>query len=325
MQQRFFPNDLDAELQALAIAALAPGRHGDLPKWQAALDALPAAEPGWCIDDGVLVAGMPVADPAALTTTLQALIPWRKGPLRLGGVAIDTEWRSDWKWNRVAPHMNLTNARVLDIGAGNGYFGWRMLEAGARQVIGCDPTLLFWHQYKAIEHFTGPADHLLLPLKFEQIPARADFDAVFSMGVLYHRRDPLEHLERIRRHLRPAGRLLLETLVLQGDEDAEFDPPDRYANMRNVHRLPTLQRLERWLAETGFSHSRVVDCTTTTIAEQRSTEWMPFHSLADALDPSGAKTIEGHPQPRRAALLASPRHDASVSGRRSHAIQKQTQ
>ena len=102
---------------------VAPGRHGDLAEWRAALDALPDAVSGWRVENGVLVAGRPVADPGALELTLKKLVPWRKGPLRLGGVAIDTEWRSDWKWDRVGPHLDLGGQRVLDIGAGNGYFG----------------------------------------------------------------------------------------------------------------------------------------------------------------------------------------------------------
>ncbi len=304
MIEHFF-NDARAEvLQVLIQDALAPGRHGDLSTWQAALDALPTVDKTWTVDDGVLVAGAPVADPGTLTATLQALIPWRKGPLCLGGVAIETEWRSDWKWNRIAPQLDLAGARVLDIGAGNGYFGWRILEAGAARVIGCDPTLLFWHQFKAIEHFAGPAEHLLLPLKFEQIPASADFDVVLSMGVLYHRRDPLEHLARIQDHLRPGGRLLLETLVIPGEADVELDPPERYANMRNVHRLPTLARLDRWLAEAGFVDRLLLDCSITSVDEQRRTDWMPFHSLAQALAPDGQTTVEAHPRPCRAAIVA---------------------
>jgi len=288
----------------MSEAALAPGRHGDLPRWQAALAALPAVETGWEIEHGVLVAGATVGDRAALTGTLKALMPWRKGPLRLGGVAIDTEWRSDWKWARVAPHVELAGRRVLDIGAGNGYFGWRMLAAGAGLVLGCDPTLKYHFQFRAIAHFAGTARHLLLPLKFEDLPDRADFDVVFSMGVLYHRRDPLRHLRRIRRQLRPGGTAVIETLIIPGDGERELDPPDRYANMRNVHRLPTAARLTRWLDDNGFAGARIADITPTTPKEQRRTDWMPFHSLAEAVSEDGATTREGHPAPLRATLVA---------------------
>jgi len=301
----FFDPDPAARLARQCTDALKPGRHGDMPKWQTALDDLPELETGWHIDDGALVAGAAARDRDALTETLKPLIPWRKGPLNLGGVFIDTEWRSDWKWNRIAPHVNLGGKRVLDIGAGNGYFGWRMLADGAAQVVGCDPTLVFYMQYRAIDYFAGESQHLLLPLKLEQLPARADFDTVFSMGVLYHRKNPHEHLQRIGDHLAPNGKAVIETLIIPGEGDAELDPPDRYANMGNVHHLPSEARLLRWLEQADFREARVVDVTATGTAEQRSTEWMPFHSLAKALREDGQHTIEGHPPPLRAVVVAT--------------------
>ena len=299
---RLFGTDGAAQLLAATEHAIAPGRHGRMDDWQAVLDALPPGVASWRIEDGVLVAGDPVADQARLAKTLTGLIPWRKGPLALGGVAIDTEWRSDWKWDRVASGIDLTGRRVLDIGGGNGYFAWRMLDAGATSVTVCDPTLVFWMQHRAITRFAGPAALDFLPLRFEDLPTTAGFDAAFSMGVLYHRRDPLEHLARIGRHLAPGGMLVLETLILPGDGDDELDPPDRYANMRNVHRLPTAARLGAWLEEAGYLGIRVRDRTRTTTDEQRQTEWMPFHSLAHALAPGGEETVEGHPPPLRAVL-----------------------
>ncbi len=59
-------------------------------------------------------------------------MPWRKGPFSLYGVNIDTEWRSDWKWDRVLPHLSPLKGRlVLDVGCGGGYHMWRMLGEGA--------------------------------------------------------------------------------------------------------------------------------------------------------------------------------------------------
>ena len=143
-----------------------------------------------------------------------------------------------------------------------------------------------------------------MPLKFEQIPARADFDTVFSMGVLYHRKNPHEHLQRIHDHLSQKGRAVIETLIIPGAGDDELDPPDRYANMRNVHHLPTETRLLRWMQEAGFRDADVVDTTATTIEEQRATEWMPFHSLVDALSKDRSSTLEKHPPPLRATVVA---------------------
>ena len=235
------------------------------------------------------------------------LHPWRKGPLRLGGLRIETEWRSDWKWERVEPHIGLAGHRVLDIGCGNGYFGLRMLGAGAALVIGIDPSLLFVMQWLACRHFSGDIANYVLPLGIEELPAEpVAFDTVFSMGVLYHRKDPSHHLQRIHSMLRPGGTMVLETLVLPPERRQDvLVPQERYARMRNVWAVPGTDRLVDWARCAGFKDLELVDVTQTTIREQRSTAWMRFESLAEALDPADReKTLEGHPAPIRTVLIA---------------------
>jgi len=300
-------SDEPALQSAQQAAQQALQQHGDWPRWQAALDALPEVETGWWIDQGCLVAGEPVDDSKALQDTLMQLLPWRKGPLRLAGVDIRTEWRSDWKWARLADQVCLKDRRVLDVGAGNGYFGWRMLEAGAREVLACDPSVLFAMQHAAICHFTGPCANTLLALPFESLPDDlAPFDVVFSMGVLYHRRDAHAHLQQLRQRLTPEGVLVLETLILAGEQD-EVLKPQRYAGMRNVHAVPTWPTLQTWLAESGYREWQCLDQSVTSCEEQQRSPWMPFHSLRESLDESDiTRTVEGHPAPRRIVVKAKP-------------------
>ena len=297
-----------AELARVAEARLKGHPHGDLPRWRAALAALPGVKTAADLDRDAPVLGAPAPDPAALRATLMALHPWRKGPLVLGGVAIDTEWRSDRKWRRVAPYVDLAGQRVLDIGCGNGYFGLRMLGAGAALVVGIDPTLLFVMQHLACCHFSGDLPNFVLPLGVEDLPpGPAGFDTVFSMGVLYHRKDPAAHLGRLRGLIKESGgTLVLETLVLPQDRRGDLLVPDgRYARMRNVWAIPGTERLRGWVKDAGFQNVEVVDETVTTPLEQRSTEWMSFESLEQALDPvDGSKTIEGLPAPIRAIVIA---------------------
>ena len=244
---------------------------------------------------------------AQVETSLRQLHPWRKGPYELFGVHIDSEWRSDWKWNRIVPHIQPLDGRtVLDVGCGNGYHCWRAAGAGAHTVIGIDPAWLYVSQYRAIRRYVATPPVWVLPLSMEQLPARLGaFDTVFSMGVLYHRRSPIDHLRALRDALRPGGQLVLETLVVEGDANTVFLPPGRYASMRNVWFLPAPLALEKWLARAGFKNARVVDHKLTSTREQRRTEWMQFHSLADFLDPRNrARTIEGHPAPMRAIAIA---------------------
>lgn len=297
----------DALLEVLE-QRLATLSHGDLPRWRKALEALPAVQPLCALNRAAPQLGAPADDPETLRTTLMALHPWRKGPLCLGGVPIDTEWRSDWKWARVASRLRVRGATVLDVGCGNGYFGWRLLGAGARCVVGIDPTVLFVMQWLAQRHFAGPPGPMtanyVLPLRDVDLPADVGhFDLVMSMGVLYHRRDPAGHLRILRRCLAPGGALLLETLVVPGPDN--LYPTGRYARMRNVHELPTVENLARQLAAAGFRNAELLDLSQTSTQEQRSTDWMTFESLDRSLDPDNpARTIEGHPAPLRAAFLA---------------------
>lgn len=282
-----------------------PCAHGDMSRWLAALEALPDLEVEEVVlGDTVCVRGPATpARCAALEQALRTLHPWRKGPFELFGVAIDTEWRSDWKWQRVVAHLDdLSGRRVLDVGSGNGYFGWRMLAAGAAEVVGVDPTLVFCLQHQAVNRYLqNPRNHVL-PVRFEEMPD-AQFDTVFSMGVIYHRRDPLEHAQRLFRHTRPGGQVVLESLVVR--EPQALRPRGRYARMRNVWVVPTVPVMSQWLSDAGFQDVHAVDVTPTTALEQRSTAWMTFQSLAAALDPVRPdRTIEGHPAPVRAVVTA---------------------
>lgn len=290
-------------------------RHGDLPAWEKAVAKLPTLPEARRVDlksDTVTVECMlRDSQRRQCENLLRKLAPWRKGPYRLAGIHIDTEWRSDWKWQRVAPHLApLDGRRVLDVGGGSGYHAWRMAGAGAAFVLVIDPSPRFYYQFQALRHFVGNADggrtHFL-PVGIEDVPEQlAFFDTVFSMGVLYHRPSPLEHLLQLKDALRPGGELVLETLVVEGDATTVLLPGERYAAMPNVYFLPSSAALCQWLARCGFDNVRVVDEASTTLDEQRSTEWMTFQSLADFLNPDDpTRTREGYPAPRRAVIIAN--------------------
>ena len=325
-------------LYQLAAARLQPARHGDLDAWIEALAQLPVLPPGTLILDQPCVGligeqPLPAALSAQLRQALDQLHPWRKGPFCLQGIKIDAEWRSDWKWARLAEAISpLMGRRLLDVGCGNGYYGLRALGAGAELVLGIDPTPRFVLQFLALEQLMNTKRLAVFPLADDDLPglcavAAGGFDTLFSMGVLYHRRDPLQHLARLRDCLRPGGELVLETLVTDRPESERavealastgtaaasrpspscplLRPPGRYARMRNLHAIPSIATLVDWLEASGFSDIQLVDLSRTTTDEQRSTPWMRFQSLADFLDPQDPRlTIEGHPAPVRALLLA---------------------
>lgn len=305
-------NDWAETIKAQLTLRFDDNPHGDLGRWQSALDSLPAIpETVSELNASAVALSSPnelkPSQQQALEAGLRGLMPWRKGPFDFFGTHIDTEWRSDWKWNRVSPYLaDLSGRRILDVGCGSGYHCWRMLGEGAGRVIGIDPGLLFMFQFLSVKRFVGEAPIDLLPIRMEDLPESLEaFDTTFSMGVLYHRRSPLDHLLELKGTLRRGGQLVLETLVVDGPEGYSLMPEDRYGQMRNVWFLPSCDTLLRWLDRTGFRNARVVDVCETTTEEQRSTDWMRFNSLQDFLDPEdSSKTIEGYPGPKRATIVA---------------------
>lgn len=296
-------NGLQAQLDAKMTKS-----HGDLQRWQSALEALPELVPTRIdlAESFTLDNDCDAETRVQLHKALMGLSPWRKGPFDVFGVHVDTEWRSDWKWSRVSPHLDLKGKRVLDVGCGNGYYQWRMLGAGADSVIGVDPNWLFFCQFQAMQRYLPDLPVWHLPFTLEDLPANLEgFDTVFSMGVLYHRRSPIDHLLALKDCLVKGGELVLETLVVEGDVQQVLVPEDRYAQMRNVWFLPSVPALELWLRRAGFVDVRCVDVSITTVEEQRGTDWMRFQSLSDYLDPADhSRTVEGLPAPMRAMIVA---------------------
>lgn len=152
-----------------------------------------------------------IGDPSELTEDqmatfqecINALKPWKKGPLRLFGTNIDTEWRSDMKWERLQRALpELKDAVVCDLGCGNGYFMYRMLEYSPKLVVGVDPNLHAWLEFCLFQRIRGVDN-----LKFEYL--RGDimaslpgmFDVVFCLGVLYHTPDPMTMLKDIHKSM----------------------------------------------------------------------------------------------------------------------------
>ncbi|VAW60781.1 tRNA (mo5U34)-methyltransferase [hydrothermal vent metagenome] len=299
-------------LQKQVEQGLCDDLYGKLADWKAVLQQLPDIKASQVnLNENVISVrpdkALPVSKKNELEALLKQLMPWRKGPYHIHGVDIDTEWRSDLKWQRLKNAIQpLQGKTVLDVGCGNGYHSWRMLGMGAELVIGIDPSPLFIMQFQAMQHFLGGENIFVLPLGIEAVPGNLRaFDSVFSMGVFYHRRSPMDHLFQLKGCLKPGGELVLETLVIVGDEHQVLMPKDRYAQMRNVWFIPSSAAMMGWLKRCGFKNIKLVDETPTRLQEQRATDWMTFHSLENFLDPDDtSKTVEGYPAPLRAIFTA---------------------
>ena len=294
---------LAAQDDAVRAALARATPHGHFADWLATVAALPSSETQQIDLQAAAVSASGDTLPN-LEAGLRALQPWRKGPFDLYGVHINSEWRSDLKFARLlAAGVDFSGKHVLDVGCGNGYYSYRALGAGAKMALGLDPSWHYFAQFLALERLLGVQRCAYLPLTLDDC-APAAFDLALSMGVLYHRREPLQHLAQLRDTLRDGGHLVLETLVVDGDAQTVLMPPDRYAGMRNVWFLPSVAALHRWLARLGFAVEHTGAPVATTVAEQRATGWIDRFSLADFMNADFSATVEGLPPPQRVIIVA---------------------
>ena len=116
-------------------------KNGKTNFWEAQVSKLPSINNSSIYGDSVIEAKCSdVVSRLAIdkiNAVLQNLKPWRKGPFNYFGIHVDSEWRSDMKWARISSVLgSLQNKKVLDVGCGNGYYMWRMLDKGASLVLG---------------------------------------------------------------------------------------------------------------------------------------------------------------------------------------------
>jgi tRNA (mo5U34)-methyltransferase len=242
---------------------------------------------------------------ALIEQTAKTLIPWRKGPFELFGLKIDSEWQSNIKYNLIRPYFDLKNKVVADIGCNNGYYMFRMLEDKPKRLIGFDPSALTMLQFEFINHFIK-SDIVYEKLGVEHLPYyNHTFDVIFMLGVLYHRPDPVGTLKSLAKGLNKNGEVLIDTFMIDGEDEVALTPKGRYSKIPNIYFIPTIAALKNWLYRAGFCEIEIIATTVTSTQEQRKTQWSFDQSLEDFLDKNdSSKTVEGYPAPKRVYLKA---------------------
>lgn len=237
--------------------------------------------------------------------TAKALIPWRKGPFKIFDLKIDSEWQSNLKYNLIRPHFNLKDKVVADIGCNNGYYMFRMLEDKPKRLVGFDPSPLTLHQFEFINHFVK-SDIVYEMLGVEHLELyNHKFDFIFMLGVLYHRADPVGTLKALNKGLNSKGEIIIDTFMIDGEDEICLTPNQRYSKIPNIYFIPTIPALKNWLVRAGFENIEVLATVVTTKDEQRATKWSFDESLEDFLDPNdSSKTVEGYPAPKRVYVKA---------------------
>jgi len=297
------------QLRAICDERFGSNSNALFASWKEVLNQLPVLT-DCSLDasgDVIKVCGDHPSPMDGVRENLLRLNPWRVGPYQLAGVDVDAEWRSDMKWNRIASMVYFDGAKVLDVGCNNGYFGFKALAAGAQWVMGVDPFLLYNVQHEVFARYLDDCSAFgVMPIAGAEIPEGLKvFDVALSMGVLYHRKNPIGHLEMLHGTLRKRGQLILETMAIDSDSADVIVPENKFAKMRGIWFMPTVGMLKRWLQRTGFEDVRIIDVSVTDASEQRRTDFMPFESLTDFLDPQNARlTIEGYPAAARVVISA---------------------
>lgn len=239
-------------------------------------------------------------DIAKIESVARLMMPWRKGPFKLFDLFIDTEWQSHMKYNLLRPHFNLKNKRVVDIGCNNGYYLFRMQEDAPKMLVGFDPSSLYKTQFDFINHF-AKTDIIYELLGVEHLPFYEEkFDTIFCLGVLYHRSDPVAMLKQLYKGLDNKGEVILDTFMIDGDDEMALCPAGAYSKIPNIYFVPTIPALKNWCLRAGFQDFEVLETSVTSLEEQRKTEWIEGQSLEDFLDSDdSSKTVEGYPAPKR--------------------------
>lgn len=234
------------------------------------------------------------------------LKPWRKGPYNIAGIEIDTEWRSDWKWDRVLEVLNpLEGKKVCDIGANSGYHMYRMLDQNPEMVLGIDPTIRYYNQFQALQKISAPNQLHFEGFGLEKLHLYPKFfDTMFCMGILYHHSDPVGILKDMYRSMAVDGQLIVECQGIPGDMPVALFPEKMYAKVRGTYFLPTPPCLVNWMKKALFEDVKIFYVHDMGSEEQRTTEWCPHESFSDFVDEETGLTIEGYPAPVRIYAVA---------------------
>jgi tRNA (mo5U34)-methyltransferase len=253
----------------------------------------------------IQISNLDTANTQQIEKTARLMKPWRKGPFQMNGLFIDSEWQSQIKYNLLEPHFDLKDKVVGDIGCNNGYYLFRMLTHKPKKLIGFDPSAIYYSQFQFINHFVK-SDIVYELLGVEHVEFyEHKFDTLFCLGVLYHRSDPVAMLKSLFKGLNKGGELILDTFMIDGEEEMCLTPKDRYSKIPNIYFVPTVNALRNWCLRAGFESVEVLETMVTESNEQRKTEWIDTQSLEDFLDPNDStKTVEGYPAPKRVYIKA---------------------
>ena len=238
----------------------------------------------------------------------EALKPWKKGPYKIGELYIDSEWRSDLKWERLKSHLShVKNKTICDVGAANGYFMFALSEFFPRYVLGLEPYERFRKQFDLLQSFYQKDRLFMSSLGVEHLTYMPkSFDIVLCLGILYHRTDPIQTLRDIHGSLKKGGEVFIDTHLEMAPGDYALFPKKKYLGASASWWIPSEEVLISWLERSGFTSVEMIHKSKLSFKEQRATEWAEIRSLREFVHTREGreKTIEGYTLPSRAYFKA---------------------
>ena len=84
-------------------------------------------------------------------------------------------------------------------------------------------------------------------------------------------------------------------MVINSKYGTQIIPKDRYARMRNVYCLPSVNTLNKWLKSAGFKNIELININQTSVSEQKATSWIGENT----------KSLKGLPAPIRATFICN--------------------
>jgi len=244
-----------------------------------------------------------------LQDLLVSLKPWRKGPFNFFDTFIDSEWRSFIKYDLIEPYLKIENKVVMDIGCNNGYYLFKMLSKNPRQLIGFDPSATFYMQFALANKFIQSSiKYELLGIEHTSEYVKTNklrVDTIICLGVLYHRIDPIGSLKILSSSLKKNGTLILDSFIIDGEEEVALSPKKTYSKIPNIYFIPTINALKNWLYRSGFDDIKVIATSQTDSSEQRATPWIDYQSLEHFT--KNNLTTEGYPAPQRGYIICKKR------------------
>ncbi len=117
-------------------------------------------------------------------------------------------------YDRLGFPADFSGKRVLDVGCADGYFSFVAEKRGADEVIAIDYRLPTASGFSVVASILGSKVKHVVDNVYNLTPEKyGKFDVVIFVGVLYHLRNPLLALDRVREMANEGGTVIVESHI----------------------------------------------------------------------------------------------------------------